>query len=98
MGHSENNEQPNGKCSKGFGVASWTMVEMMKWIDGNLHVEVRVAVGMENQIVDVWSTADLITTKTRTRRTRKLVNEREERRKRTEWKEQKTVNNETKLN
>ena len=67
----------------------------MKWIDGNLHVgvEVRVAVGMENQIVDV-----VITTKTRTRRTRKLVNEREERRKRTEWKEQKTVNNEPKLN
>ena len=53
MGHSENNEQPDGKCSIGFGVASWTMVEMMKWIDGNLHVEVRVAVGMENQIVDV---------------------------------------------
>ena len=70
----------------------------LKWIDGNLHVEVRVAVGMENQIVDVWSTADLITTKTRTRRTRKLVNEREERRKRTEWKEQKTINNELKLN
>ena len=45
-----------------------------------------------------WSTGDLITTKTRTRRTRKLVKEREERRKRAEWKEQKTVNNEPKLN
>ena len=59
MGHSENNEQPDGKCSIGFGVASWTMVEMMKWIDGNLHVEVRVAVGMENQIVDVGRPATL---------------------------------------
>ena len=60
VGHSENNEQPNGKCSKGFGVASWTMVEMMKWIDGNLHgVEIRVAVGMENQIVDVGRPATL---------------------------------------
>ena len=47
-------------ASKGFGVASWTMVEMMKWIDGNLHgVEVRVAVGMENQIVDVGRPATL---------------------------------------
>ena len=57
-GHSENNEQPNGKCSEGFGVASWTMVEM---IDGNLHVgvEVRVAVGTENQIVDVGRSATL---------------------------------------
>ena len=56
-GHCENNEEPNGKCSKGFGVASWITVEMMKWIDGNLHVgvEVRVAVGMENQIGDVDS-------------------------------------------
>ena len=32
---------------------------MMKWIDGNLHVEVRVAVGMENQIVDVGRPATL---------------------------------------
>ena len=74
----------------------------LKWIDGNLHVgvEIRVTVGMENQIVDVGRSA--ITTKTRTRRstrrTRKLVKEREERRKRTEWKEQKTINNEPKLN
>ena len=60
-GHSENNEQPNGKYSEGFGVASWAMVEMMKWIDGNLRVgvEVRVAVGMENQIVDVGRPATL---------------------------------------
>ena len=37
------------------------MVEMMKWIDGNLHVgvEVRVTVGMENQIVDVGRPATL---------------------------------------
>ena len=61
VGLSENNEQPNGKCREGFGVASWIMVEMMKWIDGNLHVgvEVRVAVGMENQIVDVGRPATL---------------------------------------
>ena len=33
----------------------------LKWIDGNLHVgvEVRVAVGMENQIVDVGRPATL---------------------------------------
>ena len=97
-GHTANNEQPNGKCSEGFGVASWTLVEMDRWL--RLHVEVRVAVDMENQIVDVGRSA--ITTKPRTRRstrrTRKLVNEREEIRKRTEWKEQKTINNEPKLN
>ena len=37
------------------------MVEMMKWKDGNFHVgvEVRLAVGMENQIVDVGRSATL---------------------------------------
>ena len=59
VGHSENNEQPNGKCSKGFGVASWTMVEMMKWIDGNLHVGVEVSCTSARYIFNIVSLLNL---------------------------------------
>ena len=58
VGHSENNEQPMEKAVRDLAsqVGPW-----LKWIDGNLYVgiEVRVAVGMENQIVDVSRPATL---------------------------------------
>ena len=56
-GHTENNEQPNGKCSEGFGVASWTK---LKWIDGNLHVEVDVRVANNKCGVRVRVKNDLL--------------------------------------